>query len=159
MRITACLSTVALAASVILAGNALAIDPPGSTPSSTPTPQARDTGPSFPQPAPQRGPTQFGADLPVPPPAPLGFADPSADDDAEIDALLGIGVPLPPPSSTGPQSLASGGPGYQELLETTCSWGNDNVATCIVWDCDADGVCTGLGQYCVDHNGHQVPCP
>ena len=45
------------------------------------------------------------------------------------------------------------------ILETECTWTNDNVASCLVWDCDADGVCVEYGSYCVNKYGQDVPCP
>jgi len=47
----------------------------------------------------------------------------------------------------------------KEIYETDCEWTNDNVAQCLVYDCDADGVCVEIGDYCVDKYGNDVPCP
>lgn len=166
MRHASCLSMMALAASVMLAGSAYSADPPGSTPSA---PSPRDQGPrepasAIPLPTP-RGPTDIGIGHVLPPPPPLDEvaqpgSDPAAEDDALIDALLGISVPLPPPSDGVPDAFAANGPGVQYLLEDGgCSWTNDNVAVCLVLECDTDEVCVEVGSYCVDHNGNQVPCP
>ena len=154
MRTIHRLSPLALAACLAATGAALAADPPGSTPSGTPLP--RDPGTSI-QP-PERTPTGLsGFEVP-----PGDLPDPRGDDDALVDELMGISVPLPPPSSEPLPSFAATNdePDWQHLLEDGgCTWTNDNVAVCLVLECDSDEVCVEVGQYCVDHNGNQVPCP
>jgi hypothetical protein len=154
MRTTHCLSPFALAACLAANGVALAADPPGSTPSAPPLP--RDPGTSVQ--LPERGPTGLtGIEVP-----PGDLPDMPSDDDALVDELMGISVPLPPPSSEPlPSFVATGDdPGWQHLLEDGgCTWTNDNVAECLILECDSDEVCVEVGTYCVDHNGNQVPCP
>ena len=157
MRTPSCLFPIAISVSLTLAGSAFAIDPPGSTPSSPPVPPSQ--GPAsltLPQ-----GPTELGL-VHVPPAPPGDLPDSTPDEDELVDELMGISVPLPPPSSQPGQGFATtaGDPGWQHLLEDGgCTWTNDNVAACLVLECDADGVCVEAGTYCVDHNGEQVPCP
>ena len=47
----------------------------------------------------------------------------------------------------------------QHIYKENCEWTNDNVASCLVMDCDSDGVCVDLGTYCLDNYAKQVPCP
>ncbi|MEW5251761.1 hypothetical protein [Microbulbifer discodermiae] len=49
-------------------------------------------------------------------------------------------------------------PGQYELLETECTWTNNNQAACLVWDCDDEGICVEYGQYCLDKYGNDVAC-
>ena len=45
------------------------------------------------------------------------------------------------------------------ILQEECQWTNDNVAQCLVWDCDSEEICVEYGSYCVDHNAKTIPCP
>lgn len=58
-----------------------------------------------------------------------------------------------------PGGLATRGRGPVAILKEDCQWTNNNVAQCMVWDCDDDDVCVEYGEYCVDHNGNTTPCP
>lgn len=50
-------------------------------------------------------------------------------------------------------------PRTDAILKEDCQWTNDNVASCLVWDCDKEGVCVELGKYCIDGMARDVPCP
>lgn len=162
MRKTLGISTLAMAVALMAGGGALATDPPGSAPSGPSIPRAsqpRDPGPSMPLPTPHRGPTDIGIGHHFPPPPPPGgLVDPSAGQDALVDALLGISVPLPPPSAGAPQSFATAdGQGPVAILEEECQY-NPGGAKCTVYDCDGDGICVEYGTYCVDDYGHVGAC-
>jgi hypothetical protein len=69
-----------------------------------------------------------------------------------VKALKPVIKPLGSGHLTGRESV-------QYIYKEECEWTNDNVAQCMVWDCDAEDVCVELGEYCVDHNAHTIPCP
>lgn len=58
-----------------------------------------------------------------------------------------------------PGALASGSTRQVKVLKEDCQWTNDNVAACLVWDCDDDDVCVEYGEYCVNGAGKVIPCP
>jgi hypothetical protein len=142
------LATALLAA--VFTQPSLAADPPGSTPSSVPSPDA----PSLP-PLPNGGPTGLTAHLPVPPPEPIDdFAKGGADAarDQQIDALIGLppddGLDLAaeqkdPQASTGSNCYADGigcGGGEAEFIA----------------NCDAQG--GGMSSEHDDEHGGYIRC-
>lgn len=151
MRSLLCLPTIALTLS-LLGGAALAED--RGTPGGPRTPEPREPASVLPLLTPGGGPAGPAGRIQLP-------SAPEADDpaakDSAVDAALGISVPLPPPS--GPQSFSAGQVHAAILEDGGCTWTNDNVAACLILECDPDGVCVEAGTYCVDHNGNQVPCP
>lgn len=46
----------------------------------------------------------------------------------------------------------------ENILKEECQFTNDNVASCLVWDCDSEGICVEYGSYCVDPYGKPKPC-
>lgn len=57
-----------------------------------------------------------------------------------------------------PGALANASTRQVKVLKEDCQWTNDNVAACLVWDCD-DEVCVEYGEYCVNGAGKVIPCP
>ena len=69
-----------------------------------------------------------------------------------VKEIMPVVEPLPIENLVGKNNM-------QYILKEECEWTNDNVASCLVWDCGSDGICVDYGSYCVDHNGNTVPCP
>ena len=69
-----------------------------------------------------------------------------------VKEIMPVVTPLPIQNIAGNSNI-------QYILKEECQWTNDNLASCIVWDCGDEDICVEYGSYCVDHYGNTIPCP